>query len=59
MIDDIREIIWNSFLFDNLTIFVAKKKIITILAKTYIFRASSEMIDDFIKKKSQDLIILL
>lgn len=59
MIDDITKIVWNSSSFDNLAIFVTKKKIITVLAKTHIFRAFDDVIDDFVKKKSQDLIIFL
>ncbi len=59
MIDDITKIVWNSSSFNNLMILVTKKKIITALAKTHISRAFNDVINDFVKKKSQDLITLL
>jgi len=59
VIDDITNIVWNSSSFDNLAILATKKKVITALAKTHISRAFDNVIDDFMKKKNQELITLL
>lgn len=59
VINNIRNIVWNLSSFDNLLISVTKKKIITAFAETYMFYVFDDVIDDFVKKKRQDLITLL
>lgn len=59
VVNDIKEIVWNSSSFENLTILIAKKKIITTLVKTHIFRAFNDTFNNFIEKKRQGLITLL
>ena len=59
MVDEIKEIVWNPSSFDNLAIPATKKKVITSLAKAHIFRASNDVIDDFVEGKGQGLITLL
>ena len=44
---------------ENLTISIAKKKVITALVKTHISRASDDVFDDFVERKKQSLFTLL
>ena len=50
VVDDIKDIVWNPASSDNLAISAAKKKAITALAKAYMFGASDDMIDDFVRR---------
>lgn len=51
IVDDIMNIVWNPFSFNNLAIPAMKKKVITTLAKAYISRVSNDVIDDFMEGK--------
>lgn len=59
VINNIKNIVWNLFCFNNLTIFIMKKKVITALIKAHMFCVFDDVMNNFVVKKKQELITLL
>lgn len=59
IINDIKNIVWNLSCFDNLTISIVKKKVITVFIRAYMLCIFSNVMNKFVVRKKQELITLL
>lgn len=59
VVNDIKDIVWNPSCFNNLAIPVAKKRVITALARAHMSCVPGDAMDDFVVEKGQGLITLL